>query len=174
MTKRPYPDTASVDWPAKIDMIVFDFDGVMTDNSVYVDADGNETVRCHRGDGWGIARLHDLNVRMLVLSTEDHPVLRARCAKLRLGCHHGIADKGAALSTLLADAGIDPAHVAYVGNDENDLTCLETVGLPVVVADAHPAVMAHAALVLERNGGDGAVREFCDLIRAHLAKKGNV
>lgn len=153
---------AEVAWPERLDLVVFDFDGVMTDNKVSVDGEGDERVTVHRGDGLGVSQLRDAGYSMLVVSTEEHGVVAARCAKLGLECHHGVSDKAALLRLLLAERAIDPVHVAFVGNDVNDLACLELVGLPVVVADAHPTVRAAAGLVLTRSGGEGAVREFCD------------
>lgn len=156
-------------WPARVRLVVFDFDGVMTDNGVQVDDRGGETVRCDRGDGWGVARLRDAGVRMMVLSTEEHEVVASRCAKLKLPCVQGCGDKAAALAALLAEQGIDRSEVAYVGNDVNDLGCLRMVGMPVAVGDSHPEVMAASKLVLTRKGGRGAVREFCDLLLEALA-----
>jgi N-acylneuraminate cytidylyltransferase len=151
-------------WPPTIDLVVFDFDGVMTDNTVTVTEAGDEAVRCHRGDGWGVARLREAGVPMLILSTEAHPVVAARARKLDVPCLQGLADKTTALVGYLAENGLDQANVVYVGNDANDIGCLDLVGLPVAVADATPEAAAHARLVLSRRGGDGAVRELCDLV----------
>lgn len=159
---------APVVWPGPIELIVFDFDGVFTDNGVYTGQDGHELVRANRGDGWGIARLRERGVPMIVLSTEENQVVAARCAKLGLECRHGISDKAAALADLLDQRGISRDRTIYVGNDVNDLGCLRLVGLPVVVADAHPDVLPAARLVLTRPGGRGAVRELCDLVLSHL------
>jgi len=156
---RPEPH-----WPDPIGLVVFDFDGVMTDNTVWVSESGDELVRCHRGDGWGVARLRDAGVPMLVLSTEAHPVVGHRAAKLGLPCLQGIDDKEAALRSHLAAEGIDPASAVYLGNDVNDLGCFGLVGLPVATADAHPDARAAARLVLSASGGQGAVRELCDRI----------
>jgi YrbI family 3-deoxy-D-manno-octulosonate 8-phosphate phosphatase len=155
-------------WPERIDLVVFDFDGVMTDNAVLLDDAGTESVRVNRGDGWGIARLRDAGVPMLVLSTETHPVVAARCKKLELECLQGLDDKAQTLAELLGERGIRPEHVAYVGNDVNDSGCFDLVGFPVAVADANPRLVARAALVLSRRGGEGAVREFCDLVLERL------
>jgi N-acylneuraminate cytidylyltransferase len=149
-------------WPARIDLVIFDFDGVMTDNGVWVDEDGRELARCNRGDGWGVARVREAGVPMLVLSTEERSVAAARSAKLGIRCIHGVADKAAFLREWLAAEGIDPLHVAYVGNDVNDLRAMAAVGFPVAVGDAHPDVKRVARLVLASAGGHGAVREFCD------------
>lgn len=156
-------------WPDRLDLIVFDFDGVMTDNRVHVDQDGRESVACNRADGWGLARLREKGIPMMVLSTEENPVVAARCAKLRLDCHQGVADKARYLREFVAKSGLDLRHVAFVGNDVNDLGCLRVVGLPVAVADSHPDVLKVARLVLGRKGGDAAVREFCDVVLARLS-----
>lgn len=156
------------EWPERIDLVVFDFDGVMTDNTLLVTSSGDEAVVCNRGDGWGVARLREAGVPMLVLSTEANPVVAARCRKLQLECVQDVPDKAGRLRALLGERGIDPAHVAFVGNDVNDLECLQLVGLPVAPADAEPAARAAARLVLSRRGGHGAVRELCDLLLARI------
>ncbi len=160
-------------WPDPLELVVFDFDGVITDNGVTVSSDGTETVRCDRRDSLGIASLRKLGIPMLVLSTESNQVVRYRCDKLHLECLHGIDDKGATLRNVLADRGIRPAGVAYVGNDVNDLDCLQLVGLPVAVGDAHPQVLKASKLLLTRPGGCGAVREFCEQVLAHVPGKMN-
>jgi len=150
--------------PRSVALLVLDFDGVLTDNRVWVDRDGRELIASHRGDGWGLARLRELGVEVVVLSTETDPVVAARCRKLGVPVIQGSTDKGAALRALLAERRIDPAAVIYLGNDVNDLPCFPLVGCAVVVADAHPAAAAEADLRLQRRGGRGAVRELCDLI----------
>jgi len=147
-----------------VDLVVFDFDGVFTDNAVWVREDGVELVRCDRSDGLGIARLHQAGFASLVLSTERNPVVTARCAKLQIRAEHGVSDKGTWLSQHLHAERIDPANVVFLGNDVNDADCLRLVGLSVVVADAHPSVGALARFVLTRKGGHGAVRELCDAL----------
>ncbi|MGH7489906.1 MAG: KdsC family phosphatase [bacterium] len=149
-----------------IELVVLDFDGVLTDNGVWVSQDGTESVRCDRSDGLGIAALGHAGIPVIVLSTETNPVVAARCQKLGIPCMQGASDKGSTLRDLLAERGLDAEHVAYIGNDVNDLGCLELVGLPVAVADAYPEVLKVATLVLSRPGGHGAVREFCDLLLA--------
>jgi N-acylneuraminate cytidylyltransferase len=154
--KRPLPE--------KIDLVVFDFDGVMTDDRVWVDQDGHESVAANRRDGLGIAMLRRRGIPMVVLSTEPNPVVAARCHKLELSVFQSLADKAAVLRTLLEERKLDPAHVVYMGNDVNDLPCFSLVGCAVVVADAHPEVIPQADLVLTMPGGHGAVRELCDRI----------
>ena len=151
-----------VSLPDPLEMVLMDFDGVLTDNRVIVSQTGEESVRCDRSDGWGIARLRDAGVLMAVVSTEANPVVQARCEKLQLACHQDVSDKRAFVEGLLKDEGIAPSAVAYVGNDVNDLEVMDLVGLAVAPCDSHPDVLAAADLVLARPGGKGAVREFCD------------
>jgi N-acylneuraminate cytidylyltransferase len=150
--------------PDTIAALMLDFDGVFTDDKVYVSQDGGEVVRCSRSDGMGIGMLKKAGLPIWVLSTEVNPVVKARTGKLGIPCIQGLKDKGEALRQLLEEQGLDPAQIVYVGNDVNDLPCMELVGCAVAVADAHPAVLAQADLVLENIGGNGAIRELCDLI----------
>ena len=150
--------------PSPVAAVVFDFDGVMTDNLVITDQNGCESVSCDRSDGMGIAGLRKAGVRILVLSTEENPVVAARCAKLKIECIHGQEDKATRLRKWLIENSVDSAQTVFVGNDINDAGCLELVGCPVTVADAYPEAKSRAQIVLDRPGGKGAVRELCDLI----------
>lgn len=158
------PGRARRPLPPSVSLLILDFDGVLTDNRVWVDGDGRESVAAHRGDGWGLRRLRELGVDVVVLSTETDPVVAARCRKLGLPVVQGAADKGLALSALLTERRLDSSRTVYLGNDCNDLPCFPLVGCAVAVADAHPAVVAQADLVLKTPGGRGAVRELCDLL----------
>lgn len=159
---------ATLDRPARLDVdaLVTDFDGVHTDDHAVVDQDGRESVRVSRQDGMGVGLARDAGVRLLILSTEANPVVSARAEKLRVPVLQGLSDKAQALKEWVMAQDLDPARVAYVGNDVNDLGCLQFVGWPIAVADAHPRVLAAARLVLGRSGGQGAVREVCDLVVA--------
>jgi len=150
--------------PKQIDLLIFDFDGVMTDDHVWVDQEGHESVVANRRDGLGIAMLRKAGIPMLVLSTETNPIVAARCHKLKLTAIQGVGDKQSVLKSLLQERNLDPQRVIYLGNDINDLPCFPLVGCAVVVADAHPDVIAQADLVLTHTGGHGAVRELCDKI----------
>jgi len=147
-----------------IRLCAMDFDGVMTDNRVLTDQEGREAVWANRGDGWGIARLKEAGVRVVVISTEKNPVVAARCRKLDIECVHGCADKLAALQAMAQQHTLDASQIAYIGNDVNDLACLGWVGAAFAVADAVPSVRAVAHYVTRAPGGFGAVRELCDLI----------
>lgn len=147
-----------------VSAVVTDFDGVHTDDTAIIDADGGERVRVSREDGMGVALLRKAGIPMLILSTEVNPVVRARADKLRVPVLHGIDDKESALRGWAEDNGIPLADIAYLGNDVNDLPAMRIVGWPVAVADAHPAVIEEARVVLRRRGGDGAVRELIERV----------
>lgn len=151
-----------------IRFVVFDFDGVFTDNTVYVAEDGTETVRCWRGDGIGLRALERLGIGCAIISTESNPVVLARSKKLKIACTHDCPDKLVALDELRARHDLQRSQLAFVGNDINDRTCLEVVGLPIVVQDAHADVVHLARYRTRAPGGHGAVREVCDLFtRVH-------
>jgi 3-deoxy-D-manno-octulosonate 8-phosphate phosphatase (KDO 8-P phosphatase) len=156
-----------------IRLAVFDFDGVFTSNCVYVFEDGREAVRCSRFDGLGLRRLERAGVEPVVLSTEQNPVVAARCAKLKIACQQGCDDKRGALEKMVSERGLDYSQVAFTGNDINDLLCLQSVGFPIVVQDAHPDVVALGRYRTMRSGGHGAVREVCDLIAAAIETSAN-
>ena len=152
-----------------IRLVAFDFDGVFTDNMVYVFEDGSEAVRCFRGDGIGLRKLERLGIEAVIISSETNPVVSERSRKLGIRCVQGCVDKRAALEAILREMGVSMEQVAYVGNDVNDLSCLAYVGLPLVVRDAHPDVIPYARYQTVTPGGHGAVRELCDLFEGVLA-----
>lgn len=148
----------------KIRLVVFDFDGVFTNNLVLVLQDGTEGVLCNRSDGLGLQALRDRGVSLLVLSTEPNPVVAARCQKLKIRCLQGCEDKVKVLEEQAAELQIPFDEIAFLGNDVNDLECLKRVGLSACVSDSHPAVLESCMYVTKLAGGRGAVREFCEFI----------
>ena len=148
----------------QVRFVVFDFDGVLTDNRVLVGDDGGEYVFCSRADSLGLEALARAGIGLMILSTEAHPVVSARAAKLKIECVQGLGRKWIELQRILVDRGIPIESVAYVGNDVNDSECLRNVGVPICVADAHPDVRPLAKLITSERGGRGAVREICDLV----------
>ena len=154
--RRPMPD--------EVRLLVLDFDGVITDNRVWTDQEGRESVASNRSDSEGLSRLSKAGVEVVVISKETNPVVAKRCQKLNLPFVQGVREKGPALIRLLKDRAMESAQVIYLGNDTNDLACFQLVGWGVAVADAQPSVRQAADFVLARAGGDGAVRELCDLI----------
>ncbi|MGA5706741.1 HAD hydrolase family protein [Streptomyces cellulosae] len=149
---------------ADIDAVVLDFDGTQTDDRVLIDADGREFVSVHRGDGLGVAALRRSGLKLLILSTEQNPVVAARARKLKIPVLHGVDRKDLALKQWCEEQGIAPERVLYVGNDVNDLPCFALVGWPVAVESAHDAVRGAARAVTTLPGGDGAVREIAGWI----------
>ncbi|MEV1024440.1 N-acylneuraminate cytidylyltransferase [Streptomyces sp. NPDC050264] len=147
-----------------IDAVVLDFDGTQTDDRVLIDSDGREFVTVHRGDGLGIAALRRSGLHMLILSTEQNPVVAARGRKLKIPVLHGIDRKDLALKQWCEEQGIAPERVLYVGNDVNDLPSFAVAGWPVAVASAHDVVRGAARAVTTAPGGDGAIREIASWI----------
>ena len=149
---------------ADVGLVVFDFDGVFTDNRVYVSEEGVESVSCWRSDGLGLARLRALGIPVLILSTEANPVVTARARKLNCPCKQGVDDKAAAVLEICSEQQVDPRKTVFVGNDINDIPAFNSVGVPVAVADAYHEVMPHVVYRTLRPGGMGAVREVCDMV----------
>ncbi len=145
-------------------LLVLDFDGVLTNNKVFVVDDGSELVRCDRSDGLGLSRLKNSDIEIFILSTEVNSVVKARAKKLGIDVHHGCSNKKEYLEEKCLADGIDPSSVIYMGNDLNDLEVMEFVGFSCAPRDAYKPVLDISDLVLSKNGGEGAVRELCDLI----------
>ena len=151
--------------PEKISLIVLDFDGVLTDDRVWVNEKGEEMVAANRSDGLGLERLRtEMDIEVMVLSRETNPVVQARCKKLKLPVLQAIRDKPEAIRGVLAEKQIPKDEVIFVGNDVTDSVVFPEVGFAVAPADAHADVIQAADLVLTRKGGQGAVRELCDMI----------
>jgi YrbI family 3-deoxy-D-manno-octulosonate 8-phosphate phosphatase len=154
-----------------IKAVIFDFDGVFTDNSVYVSSDGHEQVACSRADGIGLKMLRQSGVYTAILSTETNSVVSQRASKLETLCFHGVGRKIEKLLEISRSQGFDLNEVVYVGNDLNDLECMAAVGIPIAVADAHPDIKRTAKYVTSERGGSGAVREVCELIASEVLLK---
>jgi 3-deoxy-D-manno-octulosonate 8-phosphate phosphatase (KDO 8-P phosphatase) len=162
--------SGTADLLATIRFAVFDFDGVFTDNRVWTNERGEESIACWRGDGLGLRRLDEVGVEYLILSTEANAAVGARASKIDAECIQGVGDKLPVLHDQAQQRRVSLEETAYVGNDVNDAACLEAVGVPVVPADAWPDVVPLARWVLTRAGGYGCVREFCDGVwRAKVA-----
>ena len=143
-------------------LIVYDFDGVMTDNKVYVDQNGNEMVQVSRADGLGVEGIRKLGLQQIILSTETNPVVAARAKKLDLFCIQGVNNKVQALVDYCENLQIELSNVAYVGNDINDLEVMKIVGTTLCPADAHVYIKEISKYILESKGGEGVSREIFD------------
>lgn len=149
---------------SNLKLAVFDFDGVLTDNTVWTFANGREAVRSYRSDGFGLSKLKKLGLDVWIVSSEINPIVKIRSKKLEVNCKNGLVDKKGWIKKLSSQSGPALAQTMYVGNDINDLECMRIVGLPVAVADAFSEVKKVAKYVTKKPGGFGAVREICDLI----------
>ena len=163
------PSSNLPNWES-IHTIVFDFDGVFTNNKVYVDQNGVETVCCDRGDGLGFdllrnfIKLNNWALNYFILSKEKNPVVSKRAGKMQVACVQSMADKGQYLIDYLSSINKEPSGLVYLGNDLNDLSAIQIAGFSVAPIDSHPKIVEQADLVLTRKGGDGFVREFIELI----------
>ena len=143
-------------------LMALDFDGVFTDNRVFVSETGQESVACNRSDGLGLEMARDAGLELVVLSKERNPVVQRRCEKLRLPVVQSLDDKLTVLRGMADERQLTSEQVAYVGNDSNDVPCLEWVGVSIAVADSHSTAMQAAHYRTRKHGGHGAVREVCD------------
>ena len=147
-------------------LIVYDFDGVMTNNTVIVDQFGNESVIVNRSDGLAISLIKKLGIKQIILSTETNNVVQKRAEKLGLFCLNGVANKVITLKKYLIKENITPESVYYVGNDLNDLEVMKLVGIGVAPNDAYPEIKDIAKIVTEKKGGEGVIRELYQIIKS--------
>jgi N-acylneuraminate cytidylyltransferase len=155
---------AAPEVPGGLKLLVYDFDGVMTDNKVLIREDGLESVAANRGDGLGVGMLKKLGYRQMILSTEENRVVATRAAKLGLEVIHGCREKRQALEVFCSEQGIALESVLFVGNDVNDLEVMRAVGFSVAPADAHEDILAIAHLTTRAAGGQGVIRELADYL----------
>ena len=146
----------------QLEAMVFDFDGVLTDNKVYVDHEGKEMVCCHRADGLAFDVLRKLNKPSCILSTEKNTVVSARANKLGIPVLQGIGNKDESLRNFVKDKGYKLSKVLYVGNDVNDYNSMTISGFSACPADSHPKIKKISNFVLKTNGGKGVVRELLE------------
>ena len=166
---RPTPEL--ITRLSKLDMLLLDVDGVLTDGTVLRGADGTEARRFSVVDGHGLGMLRDDGMIVGVVSREDSDITRARMEKLRMPeIHVGAMDKAEVLADIRARHGLGAGAIAFVGDDLPDLAAFQEADVRIAPANAHPAVKAAADLVLYRRGGHEAVRELAEVIRA---AKGN-
>lgn len=155
-----------------IQLIVYDFDGVLTDNSVVVNTDGVESVRVNRSDGLAIKIFKEMGIKQIILTTEINPVVEARARKLSIPLLKGTEDKKKALTRFCDKSKILLKKVLYIGNDINDLEVMNSVGWPICPADASQEIRRISKLVLLKSGGRGVVRELLDNVIEKRRKDG--
>ena len=168
MTEPLVPASVSAHLRARlrrIRLLILDVDGVLTDGRLYYGADGMELKAFHVQDGSALKRLQSAGIECAVATGRRSAMVRRRAAELGIDfLYEGLADKTVALRELRRATGIDAQHMAHAGDDLPDLPLFEGVGVAFAVANAHPVVAAGADYVTAANGGDGAVREICDLL----------
>jgi YrbI family 3-deoxy-D-manno-octulosonate 8-phosphate phosphatase len=144
---------------------------VLTDNRVWTDQHGTETVVASRSDSMKIKQLREIGIETMILSSEPNPVVLARAKKMGVEAVHntGISDKGSAMRKILEQKNVRGEEVVYIGNDWNDLPCFELAGWAVAVADAYPDTLRAADYVLSKPGGHGALRELCEIILKNIS-----
>jgi 3-deoxy-D-manno-octulosonate 8-phosphate phosphatase (KDO 8-P phosphatase) len=150
---------------ARIKLVAFDVDGVLTDGRLYFGARGEVMKTFHARDGHGIKLLQHRGVHVAIISGRRSAAVRARMREL--GVEHvvqGCTDKVAALQTLARRFEIEPRDCACLVDDTIDLPLMSAVGFAAAVADAHPLVLRAAHWISNANGGTGAARELCDAI----------
>jgi len=146
------------------EIIVYDFDGVMTDNTAYLFEDGREAVRVNRADGLGVKIIKELGYHQIILSTETNKVVKSRAKKLNIDCIQNVSDKASSLKKICANNNISLEKTIYIGNDINDEEAMRLVGYPIAPSDANTKIKEISVLVLNSKGGHGVVRELAEII----------
>jgi 3-deoxy-D-manno-octulosonate 8-phosphate phosphatase (KDO 8-P phosphatase) len=147
-----------------INLIVYDFDGVMTDNKVLVMENGMESVVCNRADGLGVDMIREMGIKQIILSTESNIVVNVRAKKLNLQVIQNCKNKKNALTTFCNDNRYSLDSVLYVGNDVNDEEAMKIVKYPVCPNDANEVIKELSCYITKAAGGCGVVRELADIL----------
>ena len=157
---KAYHDSA-----IKIDAIFFDFDGVLTNNKVFVSEEGIESVLCSRADGLGFDVLRKLSIKYFIISTEKNKIVKARAKKIQAEVFYGISDKKTKLENIAKEYNLNLQRCIFLGNDINDLDSLKLCGISACPIDSHELVKNNVDIILDSKGGDGVLRE---LLESHL------
>jgi YrbI family 3-deoxy-D-manno-octulosonate 8-phosphate phosphatase len=147
-----------------LDALIFDFDGVLTDNKVYVDENGKESVCCSRADGLAFDALRKLKIPVYILSTESNPVVSARAHKLKVAVIQGVKSKIDSLKSLCSEHNYNSNKILFVGNDLNDYQVMDYCGFSACPADSHESIKNISTFVCSKKGGDGIVRELLEVV----------
>jgi YrbI family 3-deoxy-D-manno-octulosonate 8-phosphate phosphatase len=149
----------------EIKLLVVDVDGTLTDAGMYYSSDGESLKKFNTRDAKGLELVQKEGIMVSLMTSEDSEIVRARAKKLRIKhTFIGVKDKMVMLENLCKDLKIKMSEIAYIGDDLNDFTCIENVGLGACPADALSEVKNVAKYICQRKGGKGAVREFCEII----------
>jgi len=146
----------------EIDALIFDFDGVLTNNLVHLDQEGKEWVSCSRADGLAFDVLRKLNKTAYILSTEKNPVVTARANKLKIKALQGVDNKVDEIKRLVKEGDLNIEKILYVGNDLNDYHAMKMCGYSICPSDSHERIKKLASVTLKSYGGNGVVRELLE------------
>ena len=150
-----------------IKLVIFDFDGVFTDNRVLVNEYGIESVICSRYDGFGIKNLHENSIHSYVLTSEAKEIANKRCKKLGIKCLNDVKSKVEETRKILKELNLKFENVCFLGNDINDIELLDLVGFPVRTIDSHPHLKNRGYFSTKVIGGHGCVRELSDYLTSN-------
>jgi YrbI family 3-deoxy-D-manno-octulosonate 8-phosphate phosphatase len=148
-----------------ISLLLYDFDGVMTDNKVIVGQYGEESVVCNRSDGLAVSILKKWGIPQAIISTETNKVVASRAAKLDIPVIHGVSDKKETVLAYCNELKVSPLETLYIGNDLNDLESMLAIGFPVCPNDAYKEIRDIARLILPVGGGHGVIRELLNFLQ---------
>tara|TARA_Y100000588_G_scaffold238535_1_gene252237 strand:+ start:4964 stop:5485 length:522 start_codon:yes stop_codon:yes gene_type:complete len=148
----------------QIDVVIFDFDGVLTDNRVIIDQSGQESVVCNRADGLAFDVLRAVGLPTYIVSTETVPLAQVRGRKLQVPVLLGVKNKLEALHKLTTENDFSLKKTLYAGNDLNDYYAMKECGIRVCPADSHAEIKAISDVVLEARGGEGVAREIIEVV----------
>ena len=165
-TDRPAPSPEVLARAARIRLACFDVDGTLTDGRLYIAADGTETKAFHVHDGLGLSLLRRAGITVAFVTARPSPATEIRARDLGVEAHTGIRDKLACVEAMRARLGLASDEVSFMGDDLTDLAVLAAAGLAAAPADAQPAVLAHVHWQSAHRGGEGAAREFCEMLLA--------
>jgi YrbI family 3-deoxy-D-manno-octulosonate 8-phosphate phosphatase len=147
-----------------INLILYDFDGVMTNNKVLVGEDGQESVICNRSDGLAVSIIKKWGIHQAIISTETNKVVAARSQKLEIPFIHGVSNKKETVLAYCKELDISPKETLYIGNDLNDREAMLSVGYPVCPSDAYKEIQEIVKLILPVGGGNGVIRELLNFL----------
>ena len=171
MTKRDLKKQTKVLFLKNIQLIVYDFDGVLTDNKVILREDGIESVVVNRSDGLAIGIINDRGIKQIILTMETNKVVEARANKLNIPVIKGVVNKKETLVSYCNENNIQLSNVVYIGNDINDFEVMSIVGYPVCPLDAYEEIKRISKIILEVKGGEGVVRDFLNYIEPDNKEK---
>lgn len=147
-----------------LDILFFDFDGVLTDNKVYLDQNGSEIVSCSRSDGMAFVLLNKIKKKTYIISTETNKVVVARAKKLKIPFLYGVKNKSQEIKKLSKEKKFNLKRTLYTGNDLNDYEAMKLCGYSACPSDSHKEIRKIATFVLDAKGGSGVVRELLEKI----------